>query len=163
MVAEDRRLPRRALGIPPRGRQLIADLEHAEPGDTDLHGDALNWSQRFALRFNVEKRSRPLPIVGITQEDAEFTSGVMLTWFASAIETGKMVQAAAEQAPDDDAVSMLLPPPGGVRILWNDAGDIAMVDTDRGVFADVSLMNQLPRLLDEAMTKVRGDDGNDEI
>lgn len=61
----------------------MADIEHATEGDTDLHGDtnAGHWAERFASKFTVLHRA------GIAVDDIE---GLMLTWFASAIKTGKM-------------------------------------------------------------------------
>jgi len=67
----------------------MADLAHAAEGDTDLTGDtsAAHWAERFAYRFEVRRR----PDIGDrgihTPVDTE---GLMLSWFASAIETGRM-------------------------------------------------------------------------
>lgn len=72
----------------------MADLAHAAENDNDLHGDtnAMNWAQRFADKFTVERRR--LGGQGSTGD----VTGLMLTWFASAIETGK---AASFRPPAD--------------------------------------------------------------
>lgn len=70
----------------------MADLAHAAENDTDLHGDtdAQHWAERFASMFDVLRRDKPY-----TVGDVE---GLMLTWFAGAIETGRLV---AFRRPDD--------------------------------------------------------------
>jgi hypothetical protein len=67
----------------------VADLAHASEGDTDLAGDraASHWAERFASRFTV-KRLADIGNRGI--HEPLDTEGLMLTWFASAIETGSM-------------------------------------------------------------------------
>ena len=71
----------------------MADLAHAAEGDNDLHGDldATHWAERFAARFLVIRRlSSPdlgTPLAGDQVGDTE---GLMLAWFAAAIETGRM-------------------------------------------------------------------------
>jgi hypothetical protein len=66
----------------------MADLEHATEGDTDLHGDtdAAHWAERFAARFGV-RRLAQIGNRGI--HEPVDTEGLMLTWFAAAIETGR--------------------------------------------------------------------------
>lgn len=63
----------------------MADLAHATENDNDLHGDtnAVNWAERFASIFEVRRLSDMEPLD---------TEGLMLTWFASAIETGRMTK-----------------------------------------------------------------------
>jgi hypothetical protein len=68
----------------------MADLAHAAENDTDLHGDpdAAHWAERFAARFlavRLGPDGRPL----LGEEPVE-VEGLMLAWFAGAIETGKM-------------------------------------------------------------------------
>jgi hypothetical protein len=65
----------------------VADYEHRTENDNDLHGDpfAPHWARRFAKKFSVivqgpDGERRVL-------HDPEH---LMLPWFASAIETGKM-------------------------------------------------------------------------
>jgi hypothetical protein len=62
----------------------MADLAHAAEDDTDLHGDtdARNWAERF-----VYVRAARLVQDGF---DIAADPGTMLTWFAGAIETGRM-------------------------------------------------------------------------
>jgi hypothetical protein len=61
----------------------MADLAHAAENDTDLHGDtdAMHWAERFALNFEVLHKD------GGVETDV---AGLMLAWFAGAIETGRM-------------------------------------------------------------------------
>jgi hypothetical protein len=63
----------------------VADLAHASENDTDLFGDqdATHWAQRFTHVRNRRLAADGLDIAG--DEDT------MLTWFAGAIETGKML------------------------------------------------------------------------
>jgi hypothetical protein len=65
----------------------MADLAHATEGDTDLigDGDAAHWAERFADRFEVRRRS---DIGNRGLVEPVDTEGLMLTWFAGAIETG---------------------------------------------------------------------------
>jgi hypothetical protein len=72
----------------------MADLAHASMNDTDLHGDqdAVNWAERFAARFVVVRR-----LDGEVMEDP---TGLMLAWFAGAIETGKMYKPEEGHGPD---------------------------------------------------------------
>lgn len=73
----------------------MADLAHASPGDTDLHGDhdARHWAERFAAKVTLpdpDPGCGPLIFAGNplwTNQDVE---ELMLVWFAGAIETGKM-------------------------------------------------------------------------
>ncbi len=67
----------------------MADLEHASENDSDLHGDpdAAHWAERFATMFEV-RRLADIGNRGI--HEPVDTEGLMLTWFAAAIETGKM-------------------------------------------------------------------------
>jgi len=74
----------------------MADLAHASKGDTDLHGDknAAHWAERFASMFEVRR-------VGECDCDTPpDTEGLMLTWFAGAIETGRMVPYAPTNGPN---------------------------------------------------------------
>jgi hypothetical protein len=61
----------------------------AAEDNTDLHGDlnALHWAERFASIFEVRLRSDNEP-VGANEQGR--TRDFMLTWFAGAIETGRM-------------------------------------------------------------------------
>jgi hypothetical protein len=63
---------------------IVADLAHASENDSDLHGDpdATHWAERF-----VHVRARRLAEDGL---DIAADEDTMLTWFAGAIETGKM-------------------------------------------------------------------------
>jgi hypothetical protein len=63
----------------------MAGIENATPNDNDLHGDqnAAHWAERFASKFEVRRRDT---------RDGLDTNDLMLTWFAGAIETGKMPQ-----------------------------------------------------------------------
>jgi hypothetical protein len=67
----------------------MADLAHATEGDTDLHGDtdAAHWAERFASKFEVRHRANGTDPELLKAVDTE---GLMLTWFAGAIETGRM-------------------------------------------------------------------------
>ena len=70
----------------------MADLAHASENDTDLHGDpdAAHWAERFArVRHNV--------LTGPERRDIAADEGAMLSWFAGAIETGRMVREATEE------------------------------------------------------------------
>lgn len=60
----------------------MADLAHATEHDTDLHGDpdATHWAERLVHHAAT---------LGIRIDE-----GMMLAWFASAIETGAMVERA---------------------------------------------------------------------
>lgn len=60
----------------------MADLAHASENDNDLHGDtdAMHWAKRFASKFKVLHKD------GVDLNVAD----LMLAWFASAIETGRM-------------------------------------------------------------------------
>jgi len=64
----------------------MADLEHATENDTDLIGDhdARHWAERFAHRFPAILQDGE----GVIND----VEGLMLTWFAGAIETGKMAR-----------------------------------------------------------------------
>jgi hypothetical protein len=64
----------------------MSDLAHASEGDTDLIGDtnAVHWAERFAHSFVACKPAQD----GLVQADN--TEDLMLGWFASAIESGKM-------------------------------------------------------------------------
>lgn len=71
----------------------MADLEHASPGDTDLHGDtsALNWAQRFASKCGPPDVTGGLMFFGDhTLFERAGVEALMLTWFAGAIGTGQM-------------------------------------------------------------------------
>ena len=72
----------------------MADLAHANENDTDLHGDldARHWAERFASKFKV-KRLADIGNRGI--HEPVDTEDLMLTWFASTIETGRMARADA--------------------------------------------------------------------
>jgi hypothetical protein len=63
----------------------MADLAHASENDNDLVGDAdaQHWAERFASMFRVTRRT--------DGQDMD-TDGLMLTWFAGAIESGKMYE-----------------------------------------------------------------------
>lgn len=82
----------------------MADLAHAAEGDTDLHGDldAQHWAERFAARFLVIRRLSPpglgVPFAGDQVGDTE---GLMLAWFASAIETGRMDTSSLPNRPTE--------------------------------------------------------------
>jgi hypothetical protein len=67
----------------------VADLAHAAEGDTDLVGDAdaAHWAERFAATFEVRRRADTGNRGIIEPVDTE---GLMLSWFAGAIETGHM-------------------------------------------------------------------------
>jgi hypothetical protein len=69
----------------------MADLEHATENDTDLHGDtdARHWAERFAGKFRITRRTGYPDAPGRVREPEE----LMLTWFAGAIETGRMAEA----------------------------------------------------------------------
>jgi hypothetical protein len=60
----------------------MADLEHASENDNDLVGDqdAMHWAERFDSHFTVQRKNG----------ESVDTLGLMLAWFAGAIETGKM-------------------------------------------------------------------------
>ena len=62
----------------------MADLAHASENDTDLHGDAdaRHWAERFADKFPAVLQDG----AGVIND----VEGLMLTWFAGAIETGRM-------------------------------------------------------------------------
>jgi hypothetical protein len=64
----------------------MAGIENATPNDNDLHGDqdAMHWAERFADKFVIVRKTD-----GDVLEDP---TGLMLAWFAGAIETGKMPQ-----------------------------------------------------------------------
>ncbi len=91
----------------------MADLAHATENDNDLHGDtdARHWAERFASMFDV-RRLADIGHRGI--HEPLDTEGLMLTWFAAAIETGRMAgygqanpigwQGAAQHMPSSDAV-----------------------------------------------------------
>jgi hypothetical protein len=83
------------------GGSVMADLAHASEGDTDLHGDpdARHWAERFASKFYVLRRDQIDSVVpGPEGKTAEFeeAGGLMLAWFAAAIETGKIAQLATD-------------------------------------------------------------------
>ena len=63
----------------------MAGIENATPNDNDLHGDqnAAHWAERFASKFEVRYRDT---------RDGLDTNCLMLTWFAGALETGRMYQ-----------------------------------------------------------------------
>jgi hypothetical protein len=63
----------------------MADLAHAAENDTDLHGDqdAMHWAERFASKFEVLYKD-------VTKRNTIDVTGLMLAWFAGAIETGRM-------------------------------------------------------------------------
>jgi hypothetical protein len=63
----------------------MAGIAHAAQGDTDLHGDtdAQHWAERFAAKFHVY-------CFGDEGVEPMETEALMLTWFAGAIETGRM-------------------------------------------------------------------------
>lgn len=67
----------------------MADAAHASGGDTDLVGDAdaAHWAERFAATFEVRRRAH-IGNRGI--HEPVDTQGLMLTWFAGAIESGRM-------------------------------------------------------------------------
>jgi len=76
----------------------MADLAHASENDTDLIGDtdARHWAERFASKIKlplghpaIEFAGKPICTTGEYQE-------LMLTWFAGAIETGRMHQPSRE-------------------------------------------------------------------
>ena len=76
----------------------MADLAHASENDADLHGDpdATHWAERFVLaRHNV--------LTGPEHHDIAADEDTMLAWFAGAIETGRMVEAKARLADDEQA------------------------------------------------------------
>lgn len=60
----------------------MANLANASGNDSDLHGDqnALHWAERFDSYFTVQRKDG-VPVS---------TFDLMHTWFAGAIETGKM-------------------------------------------------------------------------
>jgi hypothetical protein len=62
----------------------MADLAHATENDNDLIGDAnsAHWAERFASKFTV------LRISDAKYFEGEDLVGLMITWFAGAIETG---------------------------------------------------------------------------
>lgn len=62
----------------------MADLAHATENDTDLidDTDARHWAQRFASRFPMVLQNG----AGVTND----VESLVLPWFASAIETGRM-------------------------------------------------------------------------
>lgn len=64
----------------------MASIEHASENDNDLHGDqdAAHWAERFAVHFEVVRLLDGRVVPNVTD--------LMLTWFASAIETGSMRQ-----------------------------------------------------------------------
>jgi hypothetical protein len=66
----------------------VSDLEHAHPDNTDLHGDtsAENWAQRFSSMYEIRKRDQSDPDYVMSQAEAD---GMLLSWFAGAIETGR--------------------------------------------------------------------------
>jgi hypothetical protein len=85
----------------------MADLAHAAENDTDLLGDtdAAHWAERFAAKFaTVRQNTAP------GEDEMPDTEGLMLTWFAGAIETGR---AAGGRGWPDPA----RPEPAGGRIL----------------------------------------------
>lgn len=102
----------------------VAELENAAPDDTDLHGDpdAMNWAQRFASKVTL-----PDPDPGCTPlhfaERAVYTDDdvrdLMLPWFASAIETGRMAE--AKRAADEAAAARpAIPADGGPLLTQHD-------------------------------------------
>jgi hypothetical protein len=62
----------------------MADLAHRAENDTDLHGDknALHWAERFCAVRQMR----------ILRDGTDIAADpdTMLTWFAAAIETGRM-------------------------------------------------------------------------
>jgi hypothetical protein len=63
----------------------MADFEHRTENDTDLHGDpdARHWAERFCTKFRVTRQT--------DWPDSEpMSDDLMHTWFAAAIETGRM-------------------------------------------------------------------------
>ena len=69
----------------------MADLAHASENDTDLFGDAdaQHWAERFANKFPAILQDGE----GVTND----VEGLMLTWFAGAIETGRMAEAKVQR------------------------------------------------------------------
>jgi hypothetical protein len=72
----------------------MADLAHATPGDTDLHGDtdATHWAERFASKITLgdpDPGCMPLHFAGQPVWTKDQFQDLMLTWFAGAIETGR--------------------------------------------------------------------------
>ena len=62
------------------------------PGnDNDLHGDpdARHWAARFRSKWIIVAAPGPGETIPGFKAAEERTEGVMLTWFASAIETGR--------------------------------------------------------------------------
>lgn len=84
------------------------DLAHRTENENDLHGDpdARHWAERFiAVRSHVKFTK---------YRDIADDEGTMLAWFASAIETGRMVESESqpslgEPEPED---------PSDVRPKW---------------------------------------------
>jgi len=79
----------------------MADLDHATENDTDLHGDldARHWAERFASKFQVTPRSY---IGNRSIHEPVDVAGLMLAWFASAIETGRMMSRVVAVRTDRD-------------------------------------------------------------
>jgi hypothetical protein len=72
----------------------MADLAHASEGRTGLHGDpdASHWAERFRAKWIIVTAPGPGETIPGFRVAEERTEGVMLAWFASAIETGRMAQ-----------------------------------------------------------------------
>lgn len=72
----------------------MSDLTHAAEGDIDLHGDAdaQHWAERFADKFVIIKPDADLsgPYLSPHLMSRQDVEGLMLAWFAGAIETGRM-------------------------------------------------------------------------
>lgn len=86
-------------------RAALAAVARPAEGNTDLHGDtdAAHWAERFAATFEVRRLS-DIGNRGIVEPLD--TMGLMLAWFAGAIETGRM--AAAPDAMVLDAAAAVL-------------------------------------------------------
>jgi hypothetical protein len=72
----------------------MADLAHATEGDTDLVGDidATHWAERF---IHVRQRR-----MAKDDHDIAGDADTMLTWFAMAIESGRMSTACCPKRKD---------------------------------------------------------------
>ena len=70
----------------------MADLAHATEGDTDLFGDtdAAHWAERFRSKWIIVAAPGPGETIPGFKAAEERTEGVMLAWFAGAIESGRM-------------------------------------------------------------------------
>jgi len=130
----------------------MADLAHATENDNDLHGDqdALHWAERFASRFRVSRL--PSPDTSFVDD----TEGLMLAWFAGAIETGKMQPVSGHVLEDKirEAVFQAL---GAASTCWIPGTGDAEFDSSRARDIGEELLVEIKRFAECYRAEFPGD------